>query len=227
MDAQAKPLFFKNERPIAFASRTLAPEEKKYSQLDKEALAIIYGVRHFHQYIYGRSFIIVSDHKPLMHLFSESKATPAMASAKIQRWTLLLRAYDYHIEHKSAKENNNADALSRLPLPRFPLQVLTPPETVQLMQVLSTAPVSAAQIRTQTEYNQVLSKVKCYVQQSWPEGESTPELLPFSNRKDELSLQDGCILWGTRVVVPLTLRAQIMDELHEAHSGASRMKNLA
>ena len=73
-----------SERPIAFASRTLALAEKKYSQLDKEALAIIFGVKHFHQYIYGWSFVIISDHKPSMHLFSETKATPAMASARIQ-----------------------------------------------------------------------------------------------------------------------------------------------
>ena len=87
-----------SERLIAFTSRTLAPAEKKYSQLDKEALAIIFGVKHFHQYIYGRSFVIISDHKCLMHLFSESKATLAMASARIQCWALLLGAYEYCIE---------------------------------------------------------------------------------------------------------------------------------
>ena len=76
------------DRPIAFASRTLAPVEKRYSHLDKEALAIIFGVKHFHQYIYGRQFVILSDHKPLMHILSESKATPAMASARLQRWAL-------------------------------------------------------------------------------------------------------------------------------------------
>lgn len=61
------------DRPIAFASRTLAPVEKRYSHLDKEALAIIFGVKHFHQYIYGRPFVLLSDHKPLMHILSESR----------------------------------------------------------------------------------------------------------------------------------------------------------
>ena len=72
-----------SERPITFTSRTLSPAEKKYSQLDKEAHAIIYRVKHFHQYIFGQSLIIASDHKPLMHLLSESKATSAMASTWI------------------------------------------------------------------------------------------------------------------------------------------------
>ena len=59
------------ERPIAFYSRTLKPAEKNYSLLDKEALAVICGVKKFHCYLYGRSFIIQSDHKPLEKLLHE------------------------------------------------------------------------------------------------------------------------------------------------------------
>ena len=53
------------------------------------------------------------------------------------------------------------------------------------------------------------------------------DLTPYTRRKDELSLQDGCVLWGSRVVVPPKLRARLMEELHSGHSGASRMKELA
>ena len=74
------------EKPIAFASHTLASSERRYSQLDNEALAIMFGVKRFHQYLYGRQFIIHSDHKPLMFIFDESKAVPSTASARIQRW---------------------------------------------------------------------------------------------------------------------------------------------
>ena len=77
------------EKPISYASRTLATAEKKHSQLDKEALAIIFGVKHYHHYLYGCEFIILSDPKPLMHIFSQSKMTPVMASARIQRWAIL------------------------------------------------------------------------------------------------------------------------------------------
>lgn len=78
------------DKSTAFASRSLAPAEKRYSQLDKEGLAIIFAVKRFHQYLYGRRFTIISDHKPLEHLFSETKATPTLASARIQRWALIL-----------------------------------------------------------------------------------------------------------------------------------------
>lgn len=69
------------ERPVAYASQTLTPAEKKYAQLEREGLAIIFGVKKFHNYLYGREFIIESDHQPL----AESRVVPPMASSRIQR----------------------------------------------------------------------------------------------------------------------------------------------
>ena len=61
------------DRPIAYASRSLAPAEKKYSQIEKEGLAVVWGVNKFHLFLYGREFVILSDHKPLQFLFNEQK----------------------------------------------------------------------------------------------------------------------------------------------------------
>ena len=83
------------DRPIAFASRSIAAAERNYSQLEKEGLAIVFGVKKFHQYLFGRHFTITSDHKPLQHLFKETSPTPPLASARIQRWAQLLGGYDY------------------------------------------------------------------------------------------------------------------------------------
>jgi len=105
------------ERPIGFTSRTLNAAEKNYSQLDKEGIAVMFGIKRFHKYIYGRKFTIVTDHKPLLSLFSEMRAVPQMASPRIQRWAVTLRAYEYMIVYKEGKYHCNADALSRLPLP--------------------------------------------------------------------------------------------------------------
>ena len=72
------------EKTVAFASHSLAPAEKKYAQLDKEALAIIFGVKRFNHYLLGRPFTVLSDHKPLQHLFSEKKPIPVLASSRIK-----------------------------------------------------------------------------------------------------------------------------------------------
>ena len=216
------------EKPISFASRTLATAERKYSQLDKEALAIIFGVKHFNQYLYGREFTILSDHKPLKHIFSQSKATPAIALARIQRWAILLGGYHYTIECKPGPSNANADTFSRLPLAIHPQEVPVSPEVVHLMERLEITPASASQVCMQTARDPLLSKVKRYIMLGWPLTKKLPpELLPFLKRKDKLSIQDDCLMWGGRVVVPFKLQKKVTDELHAMHPGISRMKSLA
>ena len=100
------------EKPIAFASRTLSDSEQNYSQIDKEALALIFGVHKFHTYLYGRKFMLVTDHKPLMSILGP-KEVSSVAAARLQRWSLLLSAYNYDIEFRPTEAHGNADALSR------------------------------------------------------------------------------------------------------------------
>ena len=101
-----------SERPVAFASRTLSKAERNYSQVEKEGLACIFGVKKFHSFLFGRKFTIITDHKPLLTLFSEVRPVPTQCSARIQRWSLTLSAYDYEISYRSSKAHSNADALS-------------------------------------------------------------------------------------------------------------------
>ncbi len=105
------------ERPISFMSITLTPAERNYSHLDKEGLAVIFGIQHFHKYLFGRKFTICTDHKPLLSLFNERKAVPQIVSPRIQRWAVMMQAYEYTIVYKPGKEHANTDALSRCPVP--------------------------------------------------------------------------------------------------------------
>ncbi|XP_014661629.1 PREDICTED: uncharacterized protein LOC106804796 [Priapulus caudatus] len=104
------------ERPIAFATQTLNKAEKGYSQINKEALALYWGVRKFNTYLYGHRFTLVTDHKPLLGIFNPSKALPVMTAVRLQRYAVFLSSYQYDIEYKSSKKHLNADALLRLPL---------------------------------------------------------------------------------------------------------------
>ena len=218
-----------SERPIAFASRTLSPAEKKYSQVEKEGLAIIFAIKKFHQYLYGHHFIIYSDHQPLKYLFSESRPVPAMASSRIQRWALTLSAYEYSIHYRPGSRLGNADALSRLPLTDQPQDKDIPPlgDVNLLVQQLSHCIVSATQIAQWTDKDSTLSRVHHFILHGWPDTCPDPAFLPYFRRKEELSTVDGCVLWGSRVVIPTTARSLVVQQLHDCHPGISKMKSLA
>lgn len=95
--------------PIAYASRTLNKAEKRYSVSEAEMLACVWGVQYFRQYLYGRHFKIVTDHRPLCWAFKMSNP-----SSRLTRWRLKLEEYQYQIVYKPGILNSNADALSRI-----------------------------------------------------------------------------------------------------------------
>lgn len=218
------------ERPVAFASRSLTPAERNYSQLDREALGIIYGIKRFHYYVYGRKFTLFSDNLPLCHILSPKKGLPGLAAARIQRWALELANYDFKVIHRAGSKNLVADGLSRLPLP----EVVADPQVIKWAaeaaevnnQVISNLPVSATQIAHETRTDVLLSKVLQYVRAGWPTAVEG-ELQSYFNKKLELSVEQDCLLWGCRVIVPPKHRRHLLDLLHEGHSGIVRMKSLA
>ena len=149
------------ERPIGFASRSLSVAQRNYSQLEKEALAIVFGVQRFHSYLVANHFELVTDHKPLLALLHEHRVTSAQASARIRRWSLL-SAYEYSITFRKTQLHQNADALSRLLL--LEAQKESSPELVLLMEHLDDSPVTTHHIRVWTRRDPTLSKVLQYVQ---------------------------------------------------------------
>ena len=215
------------ERPIAYVSRTLTQAEKNYSQLEKEGLAIVFGVKKFHNYLYGRHFTIESDHQPLSFLFNESKGISQMASSRIQRWALTLGAYHYTIRYKPGSTLSNADALSRLPRSLTTSGDVLPGDLVHLLEHLSTTSVKAENIKEWTAKDPVLSQVKRYTSLGWPDTLLGDEFKPYQSRSHELSILNGCVLRGSRVVVPPQGRKAVLDELHDTHPGTNRMKALA
>ena len=152
-----------SERPIAFTSRSLAPRERKYSQIEKEALVIVFATQKFHQYLNGGPFCIYSDQRPLQFLFDETRQVPPMASARIQHWALMLSTYNYCIYHRSGSKMGNADVLSRLPLPETVNNIPEPAEHVFLIHKLNESPITASQIKSWTDTDPVLSRIRRFI----------------------------------------------------------------
>ena len=213
------------ERPIAFASSSLTKAEQNYSQIEREALSIVWGVKKFQLYLYLKEFTLVTDHKPLTVLFNPTKAIPSMSSARIQRWALFLMDHQYKIQFRRTGNHANADALSRLPIKE---KELVSTETVSLLQLrqIEDTLLTAKQIANSTCKNPVLSQVLQHVKTGWPNQVPTA-MQPFANRKEELAVEGNCLLWGARVIIPPDLQPKMRKLLHETHPGITRMKSLA
>ena len=216
------------EHPVCFASRTLSDPERRYSQLEKEALALVFALKKFHYYLYLQKFTLITDHKPLLGIFSPDKPISAMASGRIQRWCLMLQGYNFNLVHKSGKYLGNADALSRLPLPNPNENIPVPAEWIHLVEFLeTTTPITYQKIAEWTEKDHTFREIKKFCLEGWPNKINNSMLKPFFHRKLELSIQSGCLLWGSRVVVPPQGQEVLLQELHAEHVGSSRMKELA
>ena len=98
------------ERVLAYASRTLTNPEKHYCVTRKELLAVVYFVKYFKHYLYGRKFLIRTDHGSLQWLFNFKSP-----EGQVARWLEVLGTYTFDIQHRPGRQHRNADAVSRIP----------------------------------------------------------------------------------------------------------------
>lgn len=213
------------ERPVAYVSRSLNDAERNYSQIDKEALAIIFCLEKLHQFLYGRKFTLRTDHKPLVSIFGPKQGIPAMVASRLQRWAIKLSAYTYDIEYVSTKDNG-ADGLSRLPvMSRHMEQNL--PEQTYLHFAENDLLLDSNDIKTYTQKDPLLCRVLSYIRHGWPKESEIKNLQPYFNRRQELYEELGCVMWGHRVVVPQGCRERVLSTLHESHMGIVKTKAIA
>lgn len=217
-----------SERPVSCVSRTLNASERNYSQLDKEALAILFGVTKHHQYLFGRRFTLRTDHKPLSHIFGDKGGIPQTAASRLQRWAARLAAYDFSIQFIRSADNGPADALSRLPLPQVSSSVPVQEEVDYLNLVEDCLPINFKDIAKETKRDSLLSRISGYVLFGWPSsGSSCDDEKPYFDRKQDLVFNQGCLVYKYRIVIPPPLRRQVLNEIHEGHLGINKMKTLS
>ena len=187
---------------------------------------MIFGVTKFHKYLCGRSFTLQSDHRPLLGLLKQDRVLSAMASARIQRWSLTLSNCDYKLEYMPGSRISHADCMSRLPLPDAPSHVPVPQEVVLALSTLDETSFNSDQIEKWTSADPVLSQVQRFVEQGWSD-QTPPEFDCYRHSKDELSVQQGVLFWGARMIIPSKGRDALLRELHDTHPCIVKTKALA
>jgi len=224
------------EVPIAHASKTLTDSQRNYSQIDKEALSIIYGAIKFRPYLYGRSFTLVTDHEPLVHIFSPEKNIPTLAAQRLQRWAITLRGYQYEIRYKPTDKHGNADGLSRLPCGAdTQFDEAESAENADVIHAiydeLDRYPLNYKDVAHHTKADSVLSEVMRIMLSGWSDAPPSAEMKPFWNERHSLYLLKDMILLQregySRVVIPSKLKQHVLELLHTSHWGMVRMKELA
>ena len=211
-----------DDKVIAYASKSLTDTEKRYANIERELLACVFGAERFHTYLFGKHFIIESDHKPLEMI---SKKNLAAAPARLQRMLLRLQRYDYEIKYRPGKEMVLADSLSRSPNTTDPAEINLDVQ-VNMVQFSRNR---LEELREHTQSDPTLCKLTKLIVSGLPESRRDihPDVRPYWSFRDELSIDDGLILKGNQVVIPLTLRNHYLNQVHTGHQGVTRCQQRA
>ena len=236
-DASQKGLgacLMQSGQPIAYASRSLTQTETQYAQIEKEMLAIVFGVERFEQYAYGRKVKIETDHKPLESIFKKSLLS---APKRLQRMLLRLQKFDLVVTYKRGSQMYLADTLSRAFLPskgsasgqdEVVLSVqdnrgetAKDAESINMLQHLLVSDDTLKIIQHETKQDATMQELEAIIKNGWPDNQNkVPEnLRDYYSFCDELGLQNGLIFKGERLVVPGGAKDYIRSRVHSSHIG--------
>ena len=218
-------------RPVAYISRVLSDTEKNYAQIEKEALAVTWACERFQNYLLGLHFQIETDHKPLVPLLSAKPLD--QLPIRVQRFRLRMMRFDYVITHVPGKNLQIADALSRSPVSSATtadseLQKDVSAYVDLLMQSLPATDHQLQVIKDAQNSDATCSQIKSYCQHGWPDRLKLQGILKnYLPVKDELSITNGLLLRGYRLVIPQSLRSEMLQKLHAGHQGISKCRQRA
>lgn len=224
-----------NARVVAYGSRALTEVEQRYSQTEREALAIVFGCEHFRLFLYGIHFTLYTDHKPLEIIFENPRSNPP---ARLERWRLRLQSYNFQVKYRPGHDNPS-DYMSRHPIEitRASKESLSSEQYIQFIGEAATPKAMTLDaIKNATlEDTTLQAAAKMIRENSWYKlelidipGSDLRELKLLRNVKNELtvSTENDLILRGTRIVVPTSLRADAIRLAHVGHQGIVKTKSL-
>lgn len=223
-------VLMQNGRPCAHASRALTETQTRYSQIEKELLACWFGATRFYQYVFGKKFIIETDHKPLISII---KKPLYLTPPRLQRMLMQLKKYNFELVYKPGKKLIVADTLSRA----FGLNKEfdenldfdIESEICAVELSLNITDHKKQEIKNLTLKDSELSQLKNFLEQGWPKSiKNCPENIKFYYKfKEEISCIDQLIFKGQKLIVPQAMRKEILRKLHYSHLGYKKCINMA
>ena len=219
-------------KPVAYCSRRLTEAETRYAQIEKECLAGVWACEKFDRYLNGlEQFKLITDHKPLVPLINSHSLDNV--PLRCQRLLMRLMRFNPVAEYAPGKTLVIADTLSRSPLASTCAETDTHSDVACYVDsVVEGIPASSSkmdEIRTATAADAELLSVVKLIKKGWPEHLSN---VPMDAReyvqvKSELSEHNGLVLRGSRIVVPKSMRGEILQKIHEGHQGLVKCRERA
>ena len=215
-------------KPISYISRSLTPTDQHYAQIEKEALAFTWACERFTDFLLGMEFHIHTDHKPLVPLFNTKNLDEFLI--RVQRFRLRMMRYRFTISHVPGTSLKVADTLSRAPVSTaLASDVLFQEETAAYMDyVVKNHPITNKQIRKvkrHQEEDEECQEAIQYTLSGWPSWQSLCGVMKhYLNIATELSVKDGILMRGSRIVVPAALRLEMLDRVHTGHQGIAKCR---
>ena len=216
-------------KPISYISRSLTPTEQRYAQIEKEALAFTWACERFTDFLLGMGFHIHTDHKPLVPLFGAKNLDEL--PIRVQRFRLRMMRYKFTISHVPGTSLKVADALSRAPVSTaMPTDVLFQQETAAYVDsVVKNLPDKQVQrIKRHQEEDEECQEAILHTLSGWPSRQSLCGVMKhYLNIATELSVKDGILMRGNRLVIPSALRLEMLDRVHTGHQGIVKCRERA
>ena len=206
---------------VSYHSRALTPTQQRYSNIERECYGLVNRIKHFHHYIFGCEFVVHTDHQPLVQLMTKPLC---QVSPKLQR--LLLKVTQYNFTTIYVKHNGVpvADCLSQNVQVESALEDESINVTVAAISMFQEGKIN--QIKHETSKDLTLVKLAKVIQTGWPDqhAEIDPDLHTYWIHHWNLSIMDGVIMNGTRIVIPQSLRDEYLKCLHTGHFGVSKCR---
>eukprot|EP00731_Ephydatia_muelleri_P009037 Em0004g1375a len=224
-------LLDRSVKPVSYASRSLTPTVQKYAQIEKEALGVTWACERFRDFLTGLQFQIERDHKPFVPLLRSKNLEDL--PLRVQRCRLRLMRFKYTISHIPGKELVIADTLSRAPSNEVYQEEKEFRAEIQAyvdlaVRNIPTSEPKMLEIKQAQQKDEICQKVIQYCQEGWPDKSLVKgEWKQFFHVASELSVEDGLLLRGNRIVIQMALRAPVLNRLHQGHLGINKCRDRA